>query len=80
MPLLTVRLPEGASLDDALRELHLTRADADIGYGLICLDPDDGLYALRVTDVAAQRLNESDSETTVYADPRIEPAGPDSPA
>ncbi|MBY8862656.1 hypothetical protein K7711_39730 [Nocardia sp. CA2R105] len=80
MPLLTVRLPEGATLDDALRELHLSQADADLGYGLICLDPDEGLYTLRVTDGAAQRMSESDTEATVYADPRIEPAGPDSPA
>ncbi|WP_067893082.1 hypothetical protein [Nocardia vaccinii] len=79
MPLLTVRLPRGATLTDALRELRLSEADADIGYGLICLDPDEGLYTLRITDGAAQRMSESDSEATVYADPRIEPADPDSP-
>ncbi len=81
MPLLTVRLPQGATLDDALRALHLTEADADIGYGLIAVDPDDGLYALRVTEGAAARMTESESGATVYADPPIEPADePDTPA
>lgn len=78
MPLLTVRLSQGATLADALRVLHLTEADVDTGYGLICLDPDDNLYTLRVDDTVAARMSEADSGATVYADPRIEPAGPDS--
>jgi len=77
MPLLTVRLPEGSTLGDALRVLGLTESEADIGYGLILLDPAAELYALRVTDAAATRMSESDTEATVFADPRIEPADPD---
>lgn len=80
MPLLTVRLSHGATLADALRVLHLTEADVDTGYGLICLDPDDNLYTLRVDDAVATRMSEADSVGTVYADPRIEPADPESPA
>ena len=79
--MLTVRLPQGATLTDALRALNLAESDADTGYGLISLDPEDGLYALRVTDGAAQRMSESENGATVYADPRIEPAkDPGSPA
>lgn len=40
----------------------------------------EGLYTLRVTDSAAQRMSESESGATVFADPRIEPASePESP-
>ncbi len=75
MPLLTIRLPQGATLDDAVRKLGLAESEVDTAYGLIPLDPDQGLHALRVTDAAAQRMSESESEATVFADPRIEPAG-----
>lgn len=78
MPMLTVRLPEGSTLDDALRTLGLTESEADVGYGLILLDPEAELYALRVTDAAAARMNESDTDATIFADPRIEPVDPES--
>ncbi len=74
MPLLTVQLPQGASMSDALRTLHLTESEVDMGYGLIPVDPDIGLYALRVTDSAATRLSTNGTGATVFADPRIEPA------
>ncbi|MBU3063299.1 hypothetical protein KO481_17415 [Nocardia sp. NEAU-G5] len=79
MPMLTVRLPEGSTLDDAVRVLGLTESEVDVDYGLIPLDPAAGLYVLRVTDGAAARMSESSTDATVFADPRIEPAGPDQP-
>ncbi|MFC9436456.1 hypothetical protein [Nocardia sp. NPDC057030] len=76
MPLLTVRLPQEATLDAALRELKLTVDDVDTAYGLVAVDPANGLYALRVTDAAAARM--SSTGTEIFADPRIEP-GNESP-
>ncbi|WP_405485641.1 hypothetical protein [Nocardia sp. NBC_00511] len=78
MPLLTVRLPRDATLEVALRTLGLPASDVDTAYGLIALDPEQGLYALRVTDSAATRLTAAaEPDITVFADPRIETSGED---
>lgn len=74
MPLLTIRLPQEATLEAALRELKLTADDVDTAYGLVAVDPENGLYALRVTDAAAARMNSNGTGVDVFADPRIEPA------
>lgn len=78
MPLLTVRLPRDATLEVALRTLGLPASDVDTAYGLIALDPEQGLYVLRVSDSAATRLTAAaESDVTVFADPRIETTGED---
>ncbi|MEU4432322.1 hypothetical protein AB0F65_16685 [Nocardia rhamnosiphila] len=59
MPLLTVSLPPGSVLADALRELGPAEDEVDRAYGLIAVDPDTGRFALRVA--------------TVFADPPVEP-------
>ncbi|PXX69326.1 hypothetical protein DFR70_1021015 [Nocardia tenerifensis] len=60
-------------MDAALRELHLTADDVDTAYGLVAVDPEQGLYALRVTDAAAARMGTDGSGVQVFADPRIGP-------
>ncbi|MFI5777931.1 hypothetical protein [Nocardia sp. NPDC051570] len=75
MPLLTVQLPQGATMGDALRTLHLTESEVDTGYGLISVDPATGLFALRVSDSAATRVSMNGAGATVFADPRVEPVG-----
>ncbi|MCU1644235.1 MAG: hypothetical protein JWN03_4510 [Nocardia sp.] len=82
MPLLTIRLAQNATLEIALRTLGLAVSEVDAGYGLVSLDPVQGLYALRVTDSAAARLATADDEGVgIFADPRIEPIreNPESP-
>ncbi|MBF6327332.1 hypothetical protein [Nocardia transvalensis] len=74
MPMLTVQLPPGSALTDALRVLQLAKEDVDTAFGLVAVDPDAGLYAIRVTDDAAARLTTSGNGATIFADPRIEPA------
>ncbi|MGA6208572.1 hypothetical protein ACPESR_27835 [Nocardia testacea] len=74
MPLLTVSLPPGSGLADALRELGLAEDEVDREYGLIAVDPDTGRFALRVAASAAARLA-SGSAATVFADPPVEPLG-----
>lgn len=65
MALMTVRLAPGATLADAIERLGLAEEDVDTGYGLVLIDPDQQLYALRVSDEAGG-----------FADPKIEPFGP----
>jgi hypothetical protein len=80
MPLLTVRLAADPTLAAALRELHLTEAEVDLDYGLVAVDPDQHLYALRVSDAAATRAAAVSDTAEIFADPRIGPAhdaGPD---
>ncbi|MET9343969.1 hypothetical protein [Nonomuraea sp. NPDC003804] len=68
--LVTVRLPRGATLADATARLGLSEKDVDTAYGLVLIDPDEGLYGLRVTEEAGRRAGPP------FADPRIEPYGP----
>ncbi|MET8797739.1 hypothetical protein ABZV91_15035 [Nocardia sp. NPDC004568] len=74
MPLLTVSLPPGSGLADALRELGLAEDEVDREYGLIAVDPDTGRFALRVAASAAARLATGNA-ATVFADPPVEPLG-----
>jgi hypothetical protein len=74
MPLLTIRLPQDATLAAALQQLSLSESDVDVAYGLVTLDPAHGIYALRVTDAAATSLTTTNREGIgIFADPRIEP-------
>ncbi|MEV5646667.1 hypothetical protein AB0L57_00320 [Nocardia sp. NPDC052254] len=75
MPLLTVRLSADATLTAALSALELTDDEVDLDFGLVAVDPDQQLYALRVTDSAASRFVAGDcGAAEVFADPRIGPA------
>ncbi|MFI9509203.1 hypothetical protein [Nocardia sp. NPDC052566] len=73
MPLLTIRLPRNATLAVALRTLGLAERDVDIAFGLIAVDPVEGLFALRVTESAATRLTNGNHQVEIFADPPIEP-------
>lgn len=68
MVLVTVRLPPDATLDDAIERLGVPREEVDLGYGLVLIDPDQGLYGLRVSEKAWRE--------GAFSDPRIEPFGP----
>ncbi|MEV8637735.1 hypothetical protein AB0395_39425 [Streptosporangium sp. NPDC051023] len=75
MVLITVRLPSQATLEQAIHRLDLREEEVDTGYGLVLIDPDQGLYGLRVTEAAARRIDPA-AGGGPYADPRIEPYGP----
>ncbi|MFF5248435.1 hypothetical protein ACFY3V_29505 [Streptosporangium sp. NPDC000095] len=75
MLLITVRLPPDATLAQAMRRLELPEEDVDTDYGLVLIDPDQGLYGLRVSEVAARRVAPK-AGGGPYSDPRIEPYGP----
>ncbi|MCX4546810.1 hypothetical protein [Streptomyces sp. NBC_01565] len=75
--LITVTLPPGATLDDAMQQLGLARDEVDTGYGLV--DLHNGTYALLVTAAAAERTGGAAGVKGPYADPKIEPFGPPQP-
>ncbi|WP_371785313.1 hypothetical protein [Streptosporangium subroseum] len=80
MFLVTVRLPPGATLAQAIRHLGLSEKEVDTGYGLVLIDrvdPDRSLYGLRVSEAAARRIDPAAGEGP-HSDPRIEPYGPPS--
>ncbi|SNS70754.1 hypothetical protein SAMN05216276_101482 [Streptosporangium subroseum] len=80
MLLVTVRLPPGATLAQAMRHLGLSEKEVDTGYGLVLIDrvdPGQSLYGLRVSEAAARRIDPAAGEGP-YSDPRIEPYGPPS--
>lgn len=77
VPLLTVELPPGSVLADALNALGLTEDEVDRDFGLIAVDPDAGRFALRVGADAAARLG--DSPARIFADPPIESISTDEP-
>jgi len=71
--LVTVELDPGeASTDAAARKLGLRHEDVDHEYGVVGIDPDAHLYAVRVTRDAADRVRPDGAEG-VYSDPKIEP-------
>ncbi|MDW4905033.1 hypothetical protein RB628_06655 [Streptomyces sp. ADMS] len=74
--LVTVTLPRGAAMQDALEELGLSAQEVDEEYGLVPIDPDKGLYALLVVESAAARLDDQGNTAAYggpFANPKIEP-------
>ncbi|MBA3811936.1 MAG: hypothetical protein H0X27_09930 [Caulobacteraceae bacterium] len=59
------------SLADAAGQLHLKIDDLDAGFGVVTIDPDRGLYSVRVR---ADRVEacESPDYRGPFSDPRIE--------
>ncbi|MBR8639414.1 hypothetical protein KEF29_09130 [Streptomyces tuirus] len=75
--LITVTLPSGATLEDALRQLGIGRDAVDTDYGLV--DLHNGTYALLVTEAVAERAHGTPGARGPYANPKIEPFGPPQP-
>ncbi|GGK83299.1 hypothetical protein HS048_17025 [Planomonospora sp. ID91781] len=75
MRMVTVRLAAGATLAQAMEELGLPEEEVDTGYGLVAIDPAQGLYGLRVTEAGARRMD-PEAGGGPYSDPPIEPYGP----
>ncbi len=58
--MLTVTLPGKTSLHAAARKLGIAARHFDAGYGVVALDPDRALYAVRVRRAAAGNAAFSD--------------------
>lgn len=77
--LITVTLPPGSTLRDAMRRLGLASGEVDEEYGLVLVDPGQQSYALLVTEETAVRVQGTRGVTGPHANPRMEPFGPPSP-
>ena len=51
-------------------------ADADESFGVVCVSPDQNLYAILAEDTAAKRIEGAAGVAGVFANPKIEPFGP----
>lgn len=63
--MLTVALTGKASLTAAARKLKIAARHFDADYGVVAIDPDNALYAVRVKQSAAG--------TAAFSDPIIRP-------
>ncbi len=67
---LTVELPGQVTLTAAARRLGIAARHFDPGYGVVAIDPDNALYAVRVRASAA-----AGASATPFSDPKIRPFG-----
>lgn len=78
--MLTVKLPaEVATLAEAQRRLGLADSEVDEDFGLVLLDPAEGMYAVVVSADAGSRAAAAGGAGEAggpYANPPIEPFGP----
>ncbi|GGX36562.1 hypothetical protein [Streptomyces lomondensis] len=77
--LITVTLPKGGALQDAMRRYELAPEEVDEAYGLVSVNPAQGLYAMMVSAGAAARITGRAGAKGPYANPEIEPFGPPEP-
>lgn len=70
------------SLDEVRLAFGLDEADVDAEYGVVATDPADGLYVVRVADVARASIDAALGRRPkhpaegLFGDPRVEPMGP----
>jgi hypothetical protein len=71
--LLTVALPGAKpTLADAAAKLGVKAADLDAGFGLVPIDPAQGLYTVELdADLAERVAGKSGGEAEVYSNPEI---------
>ena len=79
--MLTIRAKGKRPTVESVRSLYgLTAAELDENFGVVEIDPDEGLFTILVADSAATKV-QSGSGWEVegpYSNPRIEPFGPPS--
>ncbi len=72
--MLTVQLQRERATLDAVREhLRLDAADIDTTFGVVPIDPDNGLFTVLVTPEAAERVQGTPGVSGPFANPPIEP-------
>jgi hypothetical protein len=79
MVLMTVHGSDGApSIAQAASELGVSVADIDEKFGIVPINPDEGLYAVQVTESSIDSRTAADGSNYrgPYSNPRIAPFGP----
>lgn len=75
--MLTVKLdPDRATAKDARERLGLAEEELDADFGVVNIDPEQGLYAVLVDEQTAERLSGEKGVEGPFANPPIEPFGP----
>jgi hypothetical protein len=74
---MTVRLdPDEVSLPAVQEKLGVDADQIDTSFGVVSIDPDQGLYAVMVEEGLAARAAENEGVEGPYSDPGIETFGP----
>lgn len=76
MVLLTITVSPGESLDEVAARLGIETDQIDQTFGLIEIDPDQHLAAIRVTPAAAAAIQGTPEVCGPFSDPQIAPFGP----
>lgn len=74
-------LPRNATLEDAAKHLHVEIGDLDETFGVICVDPAEGVHTVLVEESALTKLPGEDSAHDKsyegpFSNPVIQPFGP----
>ena len=75
--LLTLHLAaEEATLARVKARLDIDSRDIDADFGVVCVSPEQDLYAVLVEEEVAGRLTGHEAVHGAHSNPRIEPFGP----
>ena len=75
--MMTVELPgDAATLGEAAKRLGLAQEALDPEYGIVPVDPDNGLYSVLVEESISRHAKGRDGVGGPFSNPRIEPFGP----
>jgi len=74
---MTVRSTDGPpTIEDAARQLGVPVVAVDRAFGVVTIDPKQGLYSVQVDAAHLPADAPSDEFSGPFSDPRIEPFGP----
>ena len=72
--MLTLKLPpERANVHAVQQQLKIGAKDIDPSFGVVPIDPDNGLYTVLVSPEVAERVQGSPGVSGPFANPPIEP-------
>jgi hypothetical protein len=75
--MVTIRLEDAhANLKQVMERYGLAPEEVDEGFGVVCVSPEQQLYAIVVDDEAAARIEGQHDIAGVFANPKIKPFGP----
>jgi hypothetical protein len=61
------------TLSEAADLLGIREEAIDKKFGIVAIDPDEGLYTVRLNEAEAKKLNADAGDSGPYSDPKIAP-------
>ncbi len=79
--MMTIKSPKPPTLDEIQQRFGLNADDLDHAFGVIEVDPNDGMYTFMVDEGKAAQLSGHEAEGVQgpYSNPKISPFGPPEP-